>query len=200
MASTFHSLDDPELIHLLQTGAVGVLPTDTVYGLVCIAKNEQSAKRLYTLKSRELKPGTLIAASISQIVDLGIPKRYLKAVEHFWPGSISVIVPCDEMLSHLHLGKMSLAVRIPADEFILSLLEKVGPLLTTSANHPGELTARNIEEARGFFGESVDFYVDNGEVSERPPSTIIRVIDDEIEVVRKGAVRVSENGEILPIK
>ena len=58
----FKGLDDPKLVAVLQSGAVGVMPTDTVYGLVCQATNESSVARLYALKARENKPGTIIAA------------------------------------------------------------------------------------------------------------------------------------------
>lgn len=200
MALLFHSLDDPALLRLLNEGAVGIIPTDTIYGLVCSARHEKSVRRLYELKQREQKPGTLIAANVKQMIELGIPKRYLKPAEHFWPGSISVVVPCDDELSYLHLGKRSLAVRVPADKRLEGLLQHVGPLLTTSANHPGEPTATTTAEARHYFGEMVDFYVDGGEINDRPPSTIIRVIDDEIEVLRDGAVKIDANGKVLPDK
>ena len=74
-------LDDPGLVVALQSGAVGIMPTDTVYGLVCQAASEASVARLYALKARENKPGTLIAANLQQLIDLGLKARYLKAVE-----------------------------------------------------------------------------------------------------------------------
>ncbi len=51
---------------------MGVLPTDTVYGLVARRLDQAAATRLYRLKKREQKPGTVIAASIDQLVELGI--------------------------------------------------------------------------------------------------------------------------------
>ena len=195
MPQIFTSLNDPQLIKLLDEGAVGVLPTDTVYGLVCSARNKVSVERLYGLKSREKKPGTLIGASVEQIADLGIPKRYLKAVEHFWPGAVSVETPHD--IGYLTQKTGRQAIRIPAYDELLGLLGQVGPLQTTSANHPTEPTARNIDEAKRYFGDSVDFYVDYGELGNRPPSTIIRVVDDAIEVIREGAVKIDEWGRII---
>jgi L-threonylcarbamoyladenylate synthase len=178
---------------LIIAGAVGVLPTDTVYGLAARASDQQAVQRLYDLKSREGKPGTLIAASIDQLVELGLKARYLKAVEQFWPGAVSVIIPCDSELQYLHEGKFSLAVRIPADKQLAMLLGKTGPLLTSSANHPGEPTANDLKQAKDYFGDEVDFYVDGGDLSNREPSTIIRIVDDAIEVLREGAVKIKEN-------
>jgi len=174
---------------LQKTAAIGVIPTDTVYGLVARAADQAAVGRLYELKKREAKPGTIIAASLEQLEQLGLKHRYLKAVEQFWPAAVSVIIPTsDPKLDYLHQGTMSLAVRLPASPELQKLLAVTGPLLTSSANPPGEPTAVTITQARGYFGDQVDFYVDGGDLSARQPSTIIRVVDDAIEVLRPGAV------------
>src|SRR5262249_701078 len=152
------SMFDEALKYLQNPSAVGVIPTDTVYGLVARAADKAAVERLYKLKSREHKPGTIIAASIEQLVDLGIKRRYLKAVEQFWPGAVSVIIPCGPELEYLHQGLQSLAVRIPGDESVHDLLAQTGPLVTSSANQPGEPSANTIAEARQYFGDQVDFY------------------------------------------
>lgn len=182
---------------LILQGKVGVVPSDTVYGLVCSAANQESVERLYDLKKREGKPGTIIAAYTDQLVDLGIKARYLKPVEHYWPNPVSVIIPTGLDLEYLHLGKQGLAVRIPKNVDILKLLRSTGPLLTTSANHPGEAEAATVEQAIAYFGDSVDFYVDGGNLSGRKPSTLIRIVDDAVEVLRQGAVSINEAGEII---
>jgi len=192
----FQSLTDPKLVALLKGGAVGVLPTDTVYGLVCSASNEAAVARLYALKHREHKPGTLVAGRLQQLIDLGLKARYLKAVESYWPNPLSVIIPCGNELEYLHQGKVSLAVRIPADEAVRSLLTQTGVLLTSSANEPGEPIATDLAEAQAYFGESVDFYVDGGTITDHQPSTVIRIVDDAIEILREGAVKIDENGRI----
>lgn len=184
---------DQVALKLQVAGAVGVVPTDTVYGLVARASDQAAVQRLYDLKLREGKPGTIIAASIDQLVELGLKARYLKAVEQFWPGAVSVIIPCGPELAYLHEGKFSLAVRIPGDATLRKLLEQTGPLLTSSANHPQEPIATTILEARNYFGEAVDFYVDGGDLSDHLPSTIIRIVDDAIEILREGAVKIQEN-------
>lgn len=190
-------LSKDKITAFLKGGEVGVLPTDTLYGLVCSAALPDSIKRLYGLKNREHKPGTVIAANIDQIVELGVPKRYLTAVEQFWPNPISVVIPVHQLTS-LHDGKGSIAFRIPNDAQLQSLLEQTGPLLTSSANQPGKEPAATVEAARTYFGDSVDFYVDGGDLSGKRPSTILRIVDDAVEVLRQGAVTVTEKGEIIP--
>ncbi|HSW37805.1 MAG TPA: L-threonylcarbamoyladenylate synthase [Candidatus Saccharimonadales bacterium] len=175
---------------LVKPGTVGVIPTDTVYGVIARAEDHEAVARLYQLKSRENKPGTIIAANLEQLEKLGLKHRYLKAVEQFWPGAVSVVIPSGPELDYLHLGQGSLAVRIPDFPELQKLLGQTGPLLTSSANHPGEPLATNIGMAKKYFGDQVDFYSEGGDLSDHQPSTIIRVVDDAIEVLRQGSVKV----------
>lgn len=194
----FKNILNPKVAELLKSGAVGIIPTDTVYGIVASAKNPVAATRVLEVKGRPLKPGTLIAASIEQLVDLGIKARYAKAVEQFWPGAVSAVLPMGPELEYLHSGAFSLPIRIPDHKELLTLLKKTGPLITTSANLPDEKTAVTITEAKGIFGDRVGLYVDGGNLSNAKPSTIIRVVDDAIEILREGAVKIDEEtGRIL---
>jgi len=197
MAAIFDSLSDPALIKQLHDGEVGVLPTDTVYGLVCIADNQKAVQRLYKLKKRKNKPGTIVAASIEQLVKLGIKRSYLKAVETFWPGAVSVVVPSSDAATlQLRQGLPTIAVRVPKNEKLQALLAKTGPLLTTSANPPDKPTADTIQMAEMYFRSDVDFYVDGGKLKNRKPSTVIRIVDDAVEVLRPGAVTIKANRAI----
>ncbi|GAC1391684.1 MAG: L-threonylcarbamoyladenylate synthase [Candidatus Saccharimonadales bacterium] len=195
MLKLAHLIDD-SLIALLLKGGVGVIPTDTVYGLVGAASLPETVTRLYRLKHREQKPGTIIAGSITQLIQLGVKARYLKAVENYWPGAISVVIPVGEELRYLHQGVHSLAFRIPHSPMLIQFLERTGPLITSSANHPGEAVATTLDQAEAYFGDQVDFYVDGGDLRGQLHSTVIRIVDDAIEVLRMGAVKINENGVI----
>lgn len=190
MSDILKTTDD--YVKQLNDGAVAVIPTDTVYGIVCRAADEAAVMRLYAMKKREKKPGTIIAASIEQLVELGLKARYLKAVETYWPNPITIIIPTGFDLQYLSQGTGSLAVRIPSDPSTQELLQQTGPLLTSSANQPGQPPASTIKEAQDYFGDEIDFYVDGGDLSNRKPSTIIRMIDDAVEVLREGAVTIDE--------
>lgn len=180
--------------HLLQQGEIAIIPTDTVYGVVARAADPQAVARLYRLKRREGKPGTLVAASISQLVDLGINRRHLTTAKELWPGAVSIIIPCDHTLAYLHQGTHSLAVRIPDDSKLVELLQQIGPLLTSSANQPGEPPATTIAEAKSHFGEQVEWYEDGGFVN-REPSTVIKIVNNTIQVLRLGAVKFDKSGK-----
>lgn len=190
-------VDIGRAISLIQEGKVGVLPTDTVYGLVASAHNPDAVAKLYTLKHREQKPGTTIAANIEQLIELGVKARYLKAVEGYWPNPLSIIIPVGEELAYLHQGLRSLPFRIPRDEPFRRVLARTGPLASSSANDPGQPPANTVAEAVAYFGDKVDFYVDGGDLSGNKASTIIRIIDDAIEVIRHGALNIDEEGHIV---
>jgi L-threonylcarbamoyladenylate synthase len=183
-----------EIVSALKPGVVGVIPSDTVYGLVARAGDRQAVERLYALKSREHKPGTVIAASVVQLIELGLPEQQLRRVEHLWPNPLSVILPARPELAYIHQDLDSFPVRIPKDKELRAVLELTVPLATSSANLPGEPPAVSVAEAREYFGDQVDFYVDGGELANRAPSTIIRIVGDEIEVIRQGAVEIDKAG------
>jgi tRNA threonylcarbamoyl adenosine modification protein (Sua5/YciO/YrdC/YwlC family) len=174
-----------ELITVLKDHQVVIMSTDTVYGLACSARNQKAVKRMYEIKQRDGKPGTIIAGSIQQLSDLGFDEAELEIARQFWPAPVSVVLKAIDNLDYLHMGKKSLAVRIPEPQWLRDLLEITGPLATTSANLPGKPTAKTIEEAKKIFGNTVDFYFDNGASSEAKPSKIVKISEDgTIETIR----------------
>jgi L-threonylcarbamoyladenylate synthase len=180
-------------IDILKNGGVGVLPTDTVYGLAASAHNKEAVARLYALKHREKKPGTIVAASVQQLIELGVDPKQVEQAAKWWPNPLSVIVPTGDNLFYLHQTLDSLPFRIPADENFRKILEQTGPLATSSANQPGEPTSEHVQQAWDYFEDSVDFYVDGGDLSGRAPSTIIRFdAAGNIEVLRQGAVKIAQ--------
>jgi L-threonylcarbamoyladenylate synthase len=182
-----------EAIRLLLAGGVGVLPTDTLYGLVTRAQDPKAVARFYALKNREHKPGTVIAANTRQLLDLGVDSAHMDRVKHLWPNSLSIVMATGDNLFYLHQGLDSLPIRIPKDKNVCALLMRTGPLVTSSANKSGEPSASSVEQAWNYFGNAVDFYVEGGDLSDRVASTIIRIKGaGEITVLREGAVRTSE--------
>ncbi|HZM63890.1 MAG TPA: L-threonylcarbamoyladenylate synthase [Candidatus Saccharimonadales bacterium] len=195
----FDSLDDAQVAAMLQKGAVGIIPTDTIYGIVTRAGDAQAVDRLYQLKQRpdEIRSGTVIAASVQQLVDLGIDRAAIQQVAHLWPNPLSIELPVPEELSHLYQSGAHRAFRVVADPQVQAFLHKTGPLLTTSVNRSGMPPATNLAQAQAYFGDKVDLYVQGGELGNRPPSTVAVFKDDKVQVVRPGAVTINESGEIV---
>lgn len=188
MALFFNSVTDPKLAELIRGGAIGIIPTDTVYGLVAVAGHQEAITRLYRIKEREQAPGTMIAHSTEAFQSLGFPEPQLLRVAAHWPAPLSVVLDATDIPAYLKQTRDSLPARIPNHPDLLELLAVTGPLMTTSANTPHSPTSRTIDEAVAYFGDAVDFYVDEGDLGERPPSTIIGYNGDELIVYRRGAV------------
>ena len=178
-----------QAVELLQSGHVGVMPTDTVYGLAARAEDIHATEKLYKLKHREHKPGTLIAASTNQLLSLGVAGTDIEKVAKWWPGALSAVLPV-EGHDYLHQGLGDLAMRVVANQDIIKILAQTGPLITTSANHPGKPGSTTVDEAIDYFGDHVDFYVDGGDLSGRLASTIVKVMPDgTVAILRQGAVQ-----------
>lgn len=189
----FSSLTHAAIPGLLTGGSVGVIPTDTVYGLVARAGDEAAVERLYALKTRARQPGTIVAANIEQLRGLGFRYHDLHIADQYWPNALSVILEAAQVPGYLKTDLPDLAVRIPNHQQLLEVLGVTGPLMTTSANHPRQPTATNIATAIDYFDGKIDFYVDAGELGERLPSTIIRIRGGRVEIVRPGAVALDES-------
>lgn len=182
-----------DYINILKKGGVGVLPTDTIYGLVGRAELKETVKRIYNIKSRNEKKSLIIL--ISNIKDLKkfgveVSEKAKIFLEKFWPGKVSVILPFNSnKFRFLNETENTLAFRFPDKEVLIEIIKKTGPLVAPSANPEGLPPAKNINEAKKYFGDKIDFYVDSGELVSQP-STLVKINGDYIEVVRQGIVRI----------
>lgn len=180
--------DVAELIH---GGQIGVIPTDTQYGLVASVFLPEAVERVYHVRERDPEePFVILIAEIDDLEQFGIlvDAELRKKVDAYWPGRVSLVLHCpDEQYSYLHRDKYTLAVRLPKDDDLRELIRQAGPLVAPRANVSDEPPARNIEEAKRYFGTAVDFYVDGG-VLDGPPSGLIDLsLGGEPVVLRKGA-------------
>lgn len=183
-----------QIIKFLKEGGVGVVPTDTVYGIVCSALNEKSVEKVYEIRRRRPdKPCIILIADISDLSLFGIgidsPSNQVtkQLIGQLWPGPVSIVLPCNkEELSYLHRGTNTLAFRLPANEDLRAMLRETGPLIAPSANPEGQAPAVTIEKAREYFSDSVDFYEDAGPRAGEP-STVVSVENGRIRILRQGS-------------
>lgn len=181
----------PAIIESLNNENVGVLPTDTLYGLVGKAFSESAVEKVYRLKQRSVDKPTIVLISSRESLDsfnIELTDYQKQVLEEVWPGKVSVVLPCPyDEFSHIHRGKDTIAFRRPDKEDLIEVLKEVGSLIAPSANPENKEPAHTIEEAKRYFGGEVDFYVDQGELKSKP-STLIEVEGQRIKVLREGAV------------
>ncbi len=177
---------------LVRSGGVIVYPTDTVYGLGCDPFNEAAVERLFEVKGRGPKPVPVLCSSMAKAEDLvTLSPRARSLGSAHWPGALTIVAPLRRAVPPaLTQGSGTLGVRVPSHAFCLDLIERCGGWLTgTSANLSGHASATTPEEATRQLGALVDMILDGGASDERE-STVVKVVGDEVTILRTGPVGV----------
>jgi L-threonylcarbamoyladenylate synthase len=165
------NLKEKKIIKILKNDGVGVMPTDTLYGLVGSAFSKKAVNRIYKLKKRNKKKALIILISnLNDLKKFGIVLPLLRGsaptqvgargsdiFKKNWPGKVSIILPCsNNKFKYIHQGLNSIAFRLPKNKKLIEILKKTGPLVAPSANLEGERPVENIKEAKEYFGDKVD--------------------------------------------
>lgn len=179
------------LITSLKKGELAILPTDTLYGIHTPALNKQSVEKVYKIRNRAPeKPFIILLGSIDQLklFNIEVADKTKQLLNKYWPGKVSIVLSCPiPEFEYLHRGTNSLAFRLPDNEYLIDLLLKTGPLISTSANPEGKPYAKTIQEAKEYFGDKITNYIDQGKIDSLP-STVIKIQNGEIEILRQGEV------------
>jgi len=162
---------DQQIINIIaeriKQGEIGVIPTDTIYGIVCSAFNENSVEKLYKIRKRNKdKPMIILIGSVNDLKLFNID-----AIVKNWPEKTSIVFDCNDF-EYLHRGKRSLAFRLPHNKDLIDILKISGPIVAPSANIEGGKPAENIKEAKNYFGDKIDFYLDVGTIKSKPSKII----------------------------
>lgn len=180
---------------LLKKGEIVAFPTETVFGLGVLSTKKEYFDKLVKIKNRAPdKPFTLMCSSIKQIrkfVDLtDIEERI---INKFFPGELTLILKArDNLDDYLTLGTKFIGLRIPNDPLIIKMIEEVGdPLLVPSCNPSNLKPALNDKEADLYFHDKIAGIV-LGESISNTPSTIIKIENDNLHLIRQGKVLLEE--------
>lgn len=176
-----------EIAKSLTSGSVVLMPTDTIYGLHALALDESAVARIADIKGREeTKPFIVLAASLDQLTPLGIcaPRNILDALDSLWPAPLTAILPLAAPIAASR-GASTLAVRIPALDWLRELVSRTGPLVSTSANRSGEPPVEDPSFLAGDLQERLDAIVDGG-VRKGKPSAILNLTSGEPHFLREG--------------
>ena len=178
------------VLSLLESGEVVAFPTDTVFGIGVVYDNEIAIEKMKEAKSRdEGKPFPMMVSSFMQMKEVaeGI-EPYEKRLRRFMPGPLTIVVKKKECIGdYVTNGKDTIAIRMPDDPWVLSLLDKTGPLLVTSANLSGGANTTNEEEVLEQLDGRIAAVVE-GKAEGGIPSTIIDLTGEEMIVLREGPI------------
>lgn len=166
-----------EITEALKRGGIAVVRTDTLYGIIALASNEAAVEKVFAVKHRNPSKQCIVLIPSAQSVPAHAAQIAIFSSPDQPP--TSVIVPRSNEPEWLLRGGNTIAYRAVRDPFLKQVVETVGPVIAPSANLEGLAPARTIEEARDYFGDTVDVYVDGGEVPEDvQASRIIEVGED----------------------
>ncbi|HET6601261.1 MAG TPA: L-threonylcarbamoyladenylate synthase [Gaiella sp.] len=181
----------------LRAGRLVVLPTDTVYGLAADCESEAAALALYAAKGRDaIQPTAVLFASGDVLLERvpELPAHAVEVVRTLLPGPFTLVLE-NPARRYAWLNPQrpdAIGLRVPAvTGAARAVLGAVGAVVATSANLPGGVDPRRVEDVPPEIAAAVDVLVDGGELP-GTPSTVVDLTGPAPRVLREGAVAAAE--------
>jgi len=185
--------DEIELIvNFLMRKKIIVYPTDTIYGLGCVATGAKAIKKINKIKQQDSSKSMLVLVSSINMVKryCYVNRRQAEFLKKNWPGRVTVILPSRHNLPKQLFGKAGkeggLAVRLPNNKFLIKIINRVhAPIVSTSANIHGQKNVTNVHDIEKIFKKTrPDLVIDAGTLDKKPS----RIVDirnmENIKVIR----------------
>jgi len=187
-------------VSYLRSGKIIIIPTDTVYGLACDAKNKDAINRIFALKTRSNEKSLpVFISSFEMLDDVALIKNNLvqNFLKKFWPGALTAVLPARGWMPlEVRGGGLTIGVRMPNHRLTLDIIEEFGgPITGTSANLSGMPASGKIDEIISQFKHmplKPDLILDAGDLPESEPSTVVDCSLWPPRVLRAGAVELSD--------
>jgi L-threonylcarbamoyladenylate synthase len=174
--------------HLLIRGRLGIIPTETVYGIAANMQDRRAVERLYEIKKRPKdKPFTLHIEDKAKVEEFAqdIPIAAYKLIDAFWPGPLTIILKSKT--------KESIGLRMPDNEIALKIIAYAGvPIVCPSANISGQPAPFTFTEAIKDLDGLVDFAIDAGSTRFKTESSVVDLTVDPALVMREKAISKQE--------
>jgi L-threonylcarbamoyladenylate synthase len=204
MKTELISCEAPEAIDravaVFQAGGLVAFPTDTVYGVAAPAFNKEGIDRLYEAKGRENTKAISVLIGGPEQLDLITPNLGQAAnrlARRFWPGGLTLVVSRHPGLPGNLSPLPTIGVRMPNHAFAIALLQRCGPLATTSANLSGGLDPQNAQDVLAQLDGRIELVLDGGNVPGGVPSTVVDCTLAEPAILRKGAISTEDIMSVL---
>ncbi|UCD89094.1 MAG: threonylcarbamoyl-AMP synthase [Desulfobacterales bacterium] len=182
------------VVDILNKGGIIAYPTDTYYGIGCDIMNKKAIEKIYQLKQRnKTKPFSFICSDFKNISHYAKVSNYAyKTMKRLLPGPYTFVLEGSKLVPKIMLTKRKTAgIRVPDNAICLSIVEALGnPIITTSATRPDGTIFYDPSLIHDYFHPRIDVVIDGGPVPGYP-SSVISLINDIPEVIRKGKGDVS---------
>ena len=194
----YTKMDSDKIIELLNRGGLLAMPTDTVFGLACMM-DEKAIARVYEAKGRSFdKPLPMMCSSKKMISEVAkISEEAEKIIDRFMPGALTIVfAKKGTVADYITNGRKTIGIRMPDDDFILSLIEKLGkPLMVTSANISGNGSLIRWEDVLSAMDGKIEGIICEDARGDKA-STIIDVSGD-LRLLREGPLSFNEIEECI---
>lgn len=199
--------DIEEVARGLANGKTAVFPTETVYGIGTNAMNAEACEKVFEVKGRPAnKPLIVLISNINMldgIVD-ELNEIEEKLMQKFWPGALTIILKKNKKCNIPNVvtaGRDNIGVRMTSGKIAGLLIDKAGvPIVAPSANISGNPTGIKIENIIEELGDRVDYILDYGDVEKSTESTIVKVENNKILILRQGKISKEELSKIAEIQ
>jgi L-threonylcarbamoyladenylate synthase len=186
----------------IRSGGLVVVPTDTVYGLVCDPGRQEAVDMIYRVKQRGRElPLSLLLHDMAQVAMCvrDVPENAVRVMQQFWPGPLTIIVgSCRELTAPVCAGLQSVGLRLPAHMVPRLVAGQAGvPLASTSANISGRPASHTAEEAYEQLQGLVPLILDAGPAPLGRESTVLSFMVSPPRVLREGALPAARLREVL---
>ena len=174
-----------------------IFPTDTIYGIGCSIFDKESIEKIYKIKHRDRKkPLSCLCKDVKQAEEIAsLSEMEKRIIDKF---NITLILIAKSNIAEI-TGFNTIGVRIPHSKFTANILNKFGPMLTTSINESGEEPLNTYDEICARYGEEVDRVYKGKEISSGVASTVAQLVDGEVVIIREGEVKKEQIENVLNI-
>jgi len=175
---------------ILERGGVIAYPTDTVYGFGCDLHNRKAIDRIYRIKGLDRGHQlSFICEDLSNIAQYAYVTDFAyRWLRRLLPGPYTIVLPASKAVPKILLEKRrEVGIRVPDNALCMELTRALGrPIISTSATDPQDrsiIIDPDVVKAR--LGNQLELIIDSGLLTAEP-STVVSMIDDEIEIIREG--------------
>lgn len=177
----------------IKAGKLAIIPTDTMYALVCTMSNRATVEKLIQVTGKQEKKAklSLICKDISTVAGFTMPidNHVFKTMKRYTPGPYTFILNANNYTQKFFKNsRQEIGIRIVEDSFLIALHEYLDePLMGTTLNKKGDEDTdfTNPEQIASTFKHDIDIFVHHG-VELNAQSTILDCTGSEIELVRLG--------------
>ncbi|MGE5304680.1 MAG: L-threonylcarbamoyladenylate synthase [Alphaproteobacteria bacterium] len=180
----------------LARGDVIVFPTETLYGLGADVMNSRAVDKVFQLKGRDRDNPIPVLIADRAMLDMlvaAVPERAKLLMDTFWPGPLTLVLPArNDIARPLVNANGGVGVRISSQPIATQLVAGLGrPLTATSANPSGKKPARTVAEAKDYFSDKIEVFIDGGRLESKTGSTVAEVLKSKVKIIREGEITVS---------